>query len=145
MSVWSQYRSYLSWPTEALLVGPTTSSQNRRLAWLVSAVVGLTLGLGWCRSAGRGFFTVRQDEGFVSVLPVLTAVLLIPMVVFAAVLPRIGRPVLVLASAASILCAFPALDFRLQAVGIAAATLYVPILLVGLGFTWSGLRPETRR
>ena len=145
MSVWSQYRSYLSWPTEALLVGPTTSSPNRRSAWLASFAVGLALGFGWCRSAGRGFFTVRQDEGFVSVFPVLTALLLIPMVLVAAVLPRIGGPLLVLVSAASVLCCLPALEFDLKAVGIAAAMLYVPMLLVGIGFTWSGLRPETRQ
>jgi hypothetical protein len=143
VSVWSQYRSYFSWPTEALLVGPTTSSQKRRLAWLASFAVGLALGLGWCRSSGRGMFTVREDEGFVSVLPVLTAVLFIPMVVFAAVLPRIGGPVLILASVTSILCCLPALEFSLQAIGLATATLYAPMLLVGLGFTWSGLRLET--
>jgi hypothetical protein len=138
MSVASQYRSYLSWPTEALLVGPNTSSWEKWLAWASSFVGGMTLGIAWFGRASRGLFTAGAHEGFLSVFPTLAATLLVPLVIASLVLPRVGGPILVLASVASILCSIPASAFDLSSVGAVALLLYLPMLLVGLGFTWSG-------
>jgi hypothetical protein len=141
VSAWSQYRSYASWPTEALLVGPN-ASRAKWMAWAISFVVGLGLGLVWWRTASKSFFTLGAREGIVSVLPVLVGVLLVPMVIVAFILPRIGGPILILAALVSVLCILPASHFDVAMVIVATLGLYAPMCCIGLGFAWSGLRSE---
>jgi len=145
MSVWSQVRSWASWPTDALLVGPETSSAGKWAAWGISFVVGLGLGLASCATTGRGFFTIGSNDNAFSIFVVSVAMLFLPLVCLGFVLPRVGGPLLVVAAAGVVVAALPATHF----VGIASAlvgalALGAPMALVGVGFTWSGLRPEPK-
>jgi hypothetical protein len=145
VTVWSQLRSYLSWPTEALLVGPDTSSPQKWAAWGGSFILGLGLSLASCATVGRAVFTMSDRDGFWAIVVAAVAVLFLPLVVLGLVLPRVGGPVLILFSAAAVVSSLPASDWSVSsALGVVAAVA-LPLLVVGIGFTWSGLRPETQR
>jgi hypothetical protein len=143
MSVRSQLRSYFSWPTEALLVGPDTSSPKKWGAWALSFVAGLGLGFVSCHAVGTAYFTSGTNDNAFSDLIVATGVLFIPLVLASLVLPRIGGPLLVLGSAVIAISSLPALQFQILSALQVVLVASVPMFLVGLGFTWSGLRPES--
>ena len=140
MSAWSQVRSWISWPTDALLVGPETSSRAKWGAWGLSFVAGMGLGFASCHAAGMALFTTGENESIFSKIVVVTAVLFIPLVCAAFVLPRLGGLLLVGASGIVALASFLALRFQVGAALVATLLFALSMLLVGLGFTWSGLR-----
>jgi hypothetical protein len=143
MSAWSQIRSYISWPTEALLVGPNTSSRRKWLVWAASCVFGLGLGLVSVRSVFLGFFTLKQDESIFTYFVATAALLFIPLVCLGFVLPRLGGPVLLLTAVVVVLTSLPAAEFSVLAALLVSLAVAGPMFLVGAGFTWSGLRPES--
>ena len=140
MSVWKQVRSWFAWPTDALLVGPDTSSLDKWLAWGLSFVLGMGLGLASCHISGMALFTSGSNDNVFSNVFVVTAVLFIPLVCVAFVLPRIGGLLLVVGACVMALVSLPALSFQVGSALGAVLVFALPMLLVGLGFTWSGLR-----
>jgi hypothetical protein len=144
VTVWSQLRSYLSWPTEALLVGPDTSSLQKWAAWGGSFVLGLGLSLASCATVGRAAFTLSSRDSVWSFVVVGASLLFLPLVVTGLVLPRVGGPALVLLSAAACACSLPATESNVTAAFWVMLVLALPMFVVGAGFTWSGLRPEAR-
>jgi hypothetical protein len=143
MSVWSQLRSYFSWPTEALLVGPNPSSSRKWAAWAFSFVFGLGLGLASCQVTGRAVFTSGPTDNPFSIVVLTTAVLFIPLVCVGFVLPRVGGPLLVLGALGVALSSLPAVRFNIASALGVILTIAGPMCLIGLGFTWSGLKPHT--
>ena len=146
MSAWSQLRSWVScWPTDALLVGPETSSARKWAAWGMSFVVGMGLGLASCATVGRAFFTIGSNDNVFSIFIASAAMLFLPLVCLAFVLPRVGGPLLVVAAVGIAVAILPATHFDDVASGLGGAlVLGGPMALVGIGFTWSGLRPEPK-
>jgi hypothetical protein len=141
MSMWSQLRSYVSWPTEALLPGPDPSSARKWAAWLGSFALGLLLGGASFRSVGQAIFTLGNRANPFEVTAVLAAASFLPLVLFGLLLPRVAGPLIVLASLVTVVCALPATHFQIAAL-VAAVLLALPMCAVGFGFIWSGLRPE---
>jgi hypothetical protein len=145
VTVRSQLRSYLSWPTEALLVGPNTSSFWKWAAWGGSFVLGLGLSFASCRTVGRAVFTMSGRDSFWSVVVACAAVLFLPLVLLGLLLPRVGGPALVLSSATVCVCSLPAAEWNGTAALSLVLLVALPLFVVGSGFTWSGLRPESRK
>ena len=145
MTMWRQFRSYLSWPTEALLVGPDASSSWKWLAWGGSFVLGLGLSLVACGTVGRAFFVMSSRDSIWSITVVGAALLFLPLVLAGLVLPRLGGPLLVFLSVAVTLSSLPATQMNVGAAVWVLVVLAVPMFVVGSGFAWSGLRPVERR
>jgi integral membrane sensor domain MASE1 len=94
---------------------------------------------------GRAAFTMSSRDNLFSVVLISIAILFLPLVFLAFVLPRLGGPVLVLGSAVIALTSLPAAEFNVPAAASVIALVALPMFLVGAGFTWSGLRPEGRK
>jgi len=137
----SQLRSWVSWPTEALLPGPDTSSIRKWGAWLGSFVLGLILGAASCQSVGKGLFTLSERASLFEVTAVWAAASFLPLVFFGLLLPRIAGPLIVVASLVVTVCSIPGSGFNIGIVLVAALWSFATGA-VGLGFIWSGLRPE---
>jgi hypothetical protein len=136
-------RPYLTFPTLALKVGPDWSRVEKATAWAAAGLLGSWLGYVWFLDLARAAFVLNGNDNVFGMFVVFTGLLIIPMVVFATVLPLVGGIVLSISVALSILFIFPASHFAWQVGVTYVAKLYGPALLVGLGFFWSAQRATT--
>ena len=107
-------------------------------------MLGLGLSIASCATVGKAAFTMSGRDSVWSIVVVGAGLLFLPLVIMGLVLPRIGGPALVLLSAAVCVWSLPATESDVTAAFWVNLVLALPMLVVGAGFTWSGLRPETR-
>ncbi len=88
---------------------------------------------------------MSSRDNLFSIVLISIAMLFLPLVFMAFVLPRLGGPLLVLGSVVIALTSLPAAEFNVPAAASVMALVALPMFLVGAGFTWSGLRPEGQK